>query len=184
METNGKSSAETAESPELTETAAPSPAPDLAAQLETALAEKAQLQDLVLRRQADYENFRRRAEREKQDIRETASQDAVDALLPIVDDFERALQATPSTGLEDPVFQEYARGIELIHQRLLESLAKLGLQPIAALGQPFDPNLHNAVQREERDDVADQTVLEEYQRGYQFKGRLLRPAMVKVAVRP
>lgn len=184
MDTNGKSSAETADSPELTETAASAAAPDCAVQLEAALAEKAQLQDLILRRQADFENFRRRTEREKQDIRETASQDAVDILLPIIDDFERALQASPSTGIEEPIYQEYARGIELIHQRLLESLAKLGLQPIAALGQPFDPNLHNAVLREERDDVADQTILDEYQRGYQFKGRLLRPAMVKVAVRP
>ena len=184
MEINGKNSAEAAENPELTEAAASAPTPDLVAQLEAALLEKAQLQDLVLRRQADYDNFRRRADREKQDIRATASQDAVEAMLPILDDFERALAATPAAGQQEPVFHEYAKGIELIHQRLMESLAKLGLEPVTAVGQVFDPNLHNAVQREERSDVPDQTVVEEYQRGYQFKGRLLRAAMVKVAVRP
>lgn len=184
MDINGKTAAEAAETPEVTEAApaAVPPGPDLAAELEAALAEKAQLQDLVLRRQADYENFRRRAEREKQEIRERASQDAVEAMLPILDDFERALAAAP--GSDEAGFQEYKKGIELIHQRLMESLAKLGLEAVAAVGQPFDPNVHNAVQREERDDVPDQTVVEEYQRGYQFKSRLLRAAMVKVAVRP
>lgn len=184
MDINGKTAAEAAETPEVADTAgagAP-PEPDLASQLDAALAEKAQLQDLVLRRQADYENFRRRAEREKHEIRERASQDAVEAMLPILDDFERALAAAPGT--DEAAFQEYTKGIELIHQRLMESLAKLGLEAVAAVGQPFDPNVHNAVQREERDDVPDQTVVEEYQRGYQLKGRLLRAAMVKVAVRP
>ncbi len=105
------------------------------------------------------------------------------ALLPILDDFERALKAVPAE-VEDKAFREYAKGMDLIYQRLLDSLTKLGLEPVEAVGQPFDPNVHNGIQREERDDVEDHTVLEEYQRGYRFKGRLLRPAMVKVAVRP
>lgn len=186
MDINGKKSAESSDQTEVdqqtadTTTSSPS---DLAAQLDAALAERAQLQDLVLRRQADYDNFRRRVEREKLDIRETASMDAVVALLPILDDFERALKAVPAE-VEERAFRDYAKGTELIYQRLMDSLTKLGLEPVEAVGQPFDPNVHNGIQREERDDVEDHTVLEEYQRGYRFKGRLLRPAMVKVAVRP
>lgn len=143
-------------------------------------AEKAELQDLLLRRQADYDNTRRRVEREKAEMREFAAMASVEAMLPILDDFERSLQAAPA----DDASREYTKGIALIHQRLLETLSKLGLEPIPSTGQPFDPNLHNAIQKEDREDVADQTVLEEYQRGYFFRGRLLRPAMVKVAVKP
>lgn len=189
MDINGKKSAESSDQAELDQqsadntTTTSSQSADLMAQLDAALAEKAQLQDLVLRRQADYDNFRRRVEREKLDIRETASMDAVMALLPILDDFERALKAVPAE-VEEKAFRDYAKGMDLIYQRLLDSLTKLGLEPVEAVGQPFDPNVHNGIQREERDDVEDHTVLEEYQRGYRFKGRLLRPAMVKVAVRP
>lgn len=189
MDINGKKTAESSDQTEVDQQAADSTSTtatqtsDLAAQLDAALAEKAQLQDLVLRRQADYDNFRRRVEREKLDIRETASMDAAMALLPILDDFERALKALPAE-LEDGAFRDYAKGMDLIYQRLLDSLTRLGLEPVEAVGQPFDPNVHNGIQREERDDVEDHTVLEEYQRGYRFKGRLLRPAMVKVAVRP
>ncbi len=77
-----------------------------------------------------------------------------------------------------------AKGVELIHQRLSETLKKLGLEPIAVLGKAFDPNLHQAVERVETDDAADQTVVGEFQQGYNFKGKMLRPAMVKVAVKP
>lgn len=145
-------------------------------------AEKASLEDLMLRRQAEMDNFRRRVEREKAETREFASMDAVQALLPVLDDFERALKAAPAGYEEGPV-AEYTKGMELIYRRLMESLTKLGLEPIQSEGAPFDPNLHNAIQKEERNDVDDQTVLAEYQRGYHFKNRLLRPAMVKVAVR-
>lgn len=164
-------------------------APDLLAQLDAVTAErdrlaaeKASLDDLLMRRQADLENYRRRVEREKSETREFASMDATQSLLPLLDDFERALRAAPSGYEEGPV-SEYTKGMELIYRRLLDTLTKLGLEPIAAQGQPFDPNLHNAIQKEERSDVEDQTVLEEYQRGYYFKGRLLRPSMVKVAVK-
>jgi len=143
-------------------------------------AEKAELQDMLLRRQADYDNFRRRSEREKAETREFAAMSAVEALLPILDDFERSLRAAPA----DEAARDYTQGVALIHQRLIETLSKLGLEPIPSAGQPFDPNLHNAIQKEEREDVADQTVIEEYQRGYFFRGRLLRPSMVKVAVKP
>ena len=140
-------------------------------------AEKAELQDRVLRTQAEFQNFRRRVEKERLELSEYASMEAVRTLLPILDDFERAIQAESSGS-------EYAKGIELIHQRLFAALQKLGLEPIVSEGQTFDPNLHHAVEMAETDEAPDQTVLAEYQRGYNFKGRLLRAAMVKVAVAP
>lgn len=147
--------------------------PDVAA-LE---AEKAELHDRLLRTQAEFQNLRRRVEKEKLEFSEYASMEAVRALLPILDDFERALKSE-NTG------DEYVKGMELIHQRFGAALEKLGLEPMNAQGQPFDPHAHHAVEMVETDEAADQTVLAEYQRGYNFKGRLLRPAMVKVAVTP
>ena len=137
--------------------------------------EKNDLMDRLLRRQAEFDNFRRRAEREKSDILEFANTESVRAILPILDDFERALKAPTSDKI-------YARGMELIYQRLSESLKKLGLEPITSKGQKFDPHLHHAVDMVETADVEEQTILDEYQQGYNFRGRLLRPAMVKVAV--
>jgi molecular chaperone GrpE len=138
--------------------------------------EKSDLTDRLLRRQAEFDNFRRRAEREKADVLEYANTETVRAILPILDDFERALKVE-CTG------KEYARGMELIYQRLLDGLKKLGLEPISAKGLKFDPNVHHAVDMVETDEVEDHTVLDEYQQGYNFRGRPLRPAMVKVAVK-
>lgn len=143
--------------------------------------EKAELQDLLRRRQAEFENFRRRVERERTDFAEYAGMESVRALLPTLDDFERALKAAQSSGSGD---NELVKGIELIYKRLLELLTKQGLEPIVTEGKNFDPHLHEAVQRVEQGDAQDGVILEEYQRGYNFKGKLLRPAMVKVAVRP
>ncbi|MBV8845367.1 MAG: nucleotide exchange factor GrpE [Bryobacterales bacterium] len=140
-------------------------------------AEKAGLEDRYLRLQAEFQNQRRRAEKEKVEWHEYAATEAVRALLPILDDFERALK------VECPD-KHYTRGMELIYQRLSDSLKKLGLEPIHSVGQPFDPHVHHAVERKESPEAADDTVIEEYQRGYNFKGRLLRPAMVVVAVTP
>jgi molecular chaperone GrpE len=139
--------------------------------------EKAELQDRFLRSQAEFQNFRRRVEKDRVEFSEYASMEAVRALLPVLDDFERALQAPGA----DP---EYAKGMELIHQRLSAALQKLGLEPIIAQGQPFDPHIHHAVEMVETEDASGDTVLAEFQRGYNFKGRLLRAAMVKVAVQP
>ena len=138
--------------------------------------ERNELMDRLLRRQAEFDNFRRRAEREKADVLEFANADTVRVILPILDDFERALKVE-CTG------KDYARGMELIYQRLLDALKKFGLEPISAKGLKFDPNLHHAVDMVETDDVDDHTVLDEYQQGYNFRGRPLRPAMVKVAVK-
>ncbi len=140
-------------------------------------AEKAELQDRLLRRQAEFENYRRRVDREKSEFVQYAAGEALSAMLPVLDDFERALK-------QESTDKDYQRGVELIYTRLFDALKKLGLEPIASVGQPFDPYIHQAVDRFETEDAEDQTVLDEYQRGYNFKGRQLRPAMVRVAVHP
>jgi molecular chaperone GrpE len=140
-------------------------------------AENAELQDRFLRFQAEFQNFRKRVDKDRLEFSEYASLEAVRTLLPIIDDFERALQ-TETTD------RTYAQGLELIRQRLFDTLKKLGLEPIVAQGEPFDPHVHHAVEMVETEDAPDHTVLGEFQRGYNFKGRLLRPAMVKVAVEP
>lgn len=147
----------------------------LIAERDRLVEEKNDLMDRLLRRQAEFDNFRRRAEREKSDVLEFAHTESVRAILPILDDFERALKA-PTTD------QAYARGMELIYQRLSDSLKKLGLEPITTKGKKFDPHVHHAVDRVETSEVEEDTILDEYQSGYNFRGRLLRPAMVKVAV--
>ncbi len=139
--------------------------------------ERADLYDQLLRLRAEFENFRKRAERERGEFTEFAASEAVRAVVPVLDDFERALK----TECAD---KKYARGMELIYQRLLETLKKLGLEPIESEGQRFDPTLHHAVETEKTDRVEDQTILSQHQRGYSFKGKLLRPAIVKVAIEP
>ena len=149
----------------------------IAAERDRLAQETAELSDRLLRRQAEFDNFRKRAERERYEMVEYAAMEAVKAILPIVDDFERALKIECAD-------KEYARGMELINQRLAESLKKLGLEPIESLGKKFDPNLHHAVSKMQTEDFEEDEIVEEYQKGYQFKERLLRPTMVKVAVRP
>ncbi len=148
---------------------------ELAADRDRLAREKAELQDLLQRRQAEFDNYRRRNERERGDLFEFAAMDAVKALLPVLDDFERAVKVESAD-------KEYARGMELIYQRLHESLKKLGVEPISSEGPLFNPHIHNAVEMVDTKDHADETILDEFQKGYRFKGRLLRPAMVKVAV--
>src|SRR5437899_3233257 len=138
-------------------------------------AERDTLLDRLARLQAEFENARKRAAREQQDFREYALADAVKALLPILDSFERALQA----GAQEKA--EFRSGVELIYKQLQDSLGKLGLRPIPAKNEPFDPHLHQAIEMVETNDAKDHHVLEEMQRGYKLKDRLLRPAMVKVA---
>lgn len=137
--------------------------------------ERDELRDTLLRRQAEFDNFRKRVERERQEQITYASMDVVGDLLPILDDFERALMA-------DSGSPEYAKGIQLIYQRMAESLKKTGLEPIETAGKPFDPHIHQAIERVETNESPDNTVLGEFQKGYHFKGKLLRPSMVRVAV--
>ena len=140
-------------------------------------AEKCDLSDRLLRSRAEFENARRRTERERSDYLQFAAMDLVREVLPILDDFERALKVETAD-------RNYAKGVELIYQRLSETLKKMGLEPVETAGRKFDPNLHQAVERVPDEDADDQSILGEFQRGYNFKGKLLRPAMVKVAVRP
>ena len=147
----------------------------IAAERDQLLSEKTDLQNALLRHAAEFDNFRKRTEREKGDLFEYAASEAVRALLPVLDDFERALKVQTTD-------QEYVKGVELIYQRMFEVLAKLGLERIEAQGKPFDPNFHHAIEMVQSDEHEDQTVLAELLRGYTFKGRLLRAAMVKVAV--
>jgi molecular chaperone GrpE len=139
--------------------------------------EKADLCDRMLRTRAEFDNARRRSERERSDFLQFASMDLVKELLPVLDDFERALKVETAD-------RNYAKGVELIYQRLYDTLKRLGLEPIETEGKKFDPNQHEAMQRVETDEAEDQAILGELQRGYNFKGKLLRPAWVRVAVRP
>jgi molecular chaperone GrpE len=146
------------------------------------LNEKQELYDRLLRSQAEFDNARRRGERERSEFVQYAGLELIREILPVVDDFQRALQS--GAGLADGPAKDYLKGIELIYQRLVDRLKKVGLEPIESAGTLFDPNLHEAVERVETSDYPDQTVLAEFQRGYTFKGRLVRASMVKVAVHP
>jgi molecular chaperone GrpE len=139
--------------------------------------EKAELQDRLLRRMAEFENFRRRAEREKAELRDFATMEAVRQLLPFLDDIERALKAETSD-------KDYVRGMELIVQRLSAELQKMGLEPIPAVGQKFDPHFHHALEMQPSPEAEEHAILAEFQKGYNFRGKLLRPALVRVAVAP
>ena len=148
----------------------------LIAERDALLAEKSELQNQMLRQRADFENSRRRAERERMESSEYSAMEAVRSIVPVLDDFERAL-GVPCTDAE------YVRGMELIYQRTLDTLKKLGLEPLEAVCAKFDPHLHHAIDMVTTEEAEDQTILSVFQRGYNFKGRSLRPAMVRVAVR-
>jgi molecular chaperone GrpE len=141
--------------------------------------ERDALQDRLLRTAAEFDNYRKRMDRERRDLSEYAAADIVSEILPILDNFERALQA-PS-GVDEGSFR---KGIELIHKQMLDLLRKRGVRPIDALGADFDPNVHEAVIHEASDTHREGEVMQELQRGYRLGERLLRPAMVKVAKRP
>jgi molecular chaperone GrpE len=141
------------------------------------ISEKGELQERLKRSLADFDNARKRFEQQRFDYVQFAAMDLVRELLPVVDDFERALKVESAD-------QSYAKGVELIYQRLCDTLKRMGLEPFDTAGQRFDPNLHQAVERVPSEEAEDQTILGEFQRGYNFKGRLLRPAMVRVAVKP
>jgi molecular chaperone GrpE len=151
--------------------------PGLAEAYEKALAEKKDLYDRLLRKQAELENFRKRTQKEKEDLRQYAAENLIRSLLPTLDGFERALQH------RDPsVPAAYYQGLELIYRELREVLGRAGLAPIDTAGQIFDPHLHQAVETVNAPGRREHEIVEELQRGYKLKGKLLRPAIVKVAV--
>lgn len=160
-----------------TEEAAPSVA-ELQAQLEKLHAENSAYIDRLARLQAEFDNFRKRSVREQQEFREYALAEALKLLLPILDSLDRALK-TQNAGADD-----FRSGIELIDRQFHDVLAKLGVEPITAKGALFDPNLHQAVQMLPTTEVPENHVVEDLQRGYKLRERLLRPAMVLVARNP
>ena len=138
-----------------------------------------ELRQTLLRRQADFDNYRKRIEKERSEDSKRATARVIEGLIPVVDSFESALAAHRETEYEN-----YRKGFELIHKQLLDNLTKLGVERIEPLGKPFDPHLHQALDRAETTDHADGTILQVFQPGYVFHGRVLRPAMVRVAVHP
>ncbi|HXU13341.1 MAG TPA: nucleotide exchange factor GrpE [Candidatus Binatia bacterium] len=156
----------------------PEPEPEIDSKsplLEEALKEKDRLYDQLLRKQADFDNYRKRMERERDETGGAAARDVLKRLLPVLDNMERALKAAESS--RDPL----RKGIELVHQQFLDLLRKEGVQPIDALGSAFDPHLHEAVEVLDVAGFEADMVLEEMQRGYTHNDRLLRPALVKVS---
>src|SRR5271165_3581169 len=138
-------------------------------------AERDALLDRLARQQAEFDNARKRGVREQQEFREFAAADVIKNFLPILDSFERALKAASPGG------SDFRSGIELIYRQFQDALQKIGVHPIAAVGQAFDPRVHEAVEMVDSTEVPDHYVVDELQRGYKYKDRLLRPAMVRVA---
>ena len=141
--------------------------------------ERDELLNSLVRLQADFENYRKRIERDRAAEYHRAVGTAIEPILPVLDDFERALETH-----RDPGYEKFREGFDLIYRRLWASLAKLGLKRIEAEGRPFDPHQHQAVERVESHDHPDGSVLAELAAGYTFHDRVLRPAMVRVAVHP
>jgi molecular chaperone GrpE len=133
--------------------------------------------DRLLRQTAEFDNYRKRVERDRQSLADAAAAGILEELLPLVDDMERALKA--DAGAEGA--EAYRRGVELIHRQLLETLRKRGVKPIESLGADFDPYYHQAVAHEAVEGRRDGEIIEEFRRGYMLGDRLLRPSMVKVA---
>lgn len=143
-------------------------------EVEKLRAERDSLVDRLARMQAEFDNARKRAAKEQQDFRDYALVDTIKSIIPVLDSFDRALQTSPKDS-------EFHSGMELIQKQLVDALSKLGVKPISAKGEQFDPRYHEAIEMVDTEDVDDHKVLEELQRGYRLKDRLLRPAMVKVA---
>lgn len=153
---------------------------EVADEPETAIEGKQQADEMLQRLQrlqADFDNYRKRTVREKEDFAAFAEAALVKGLLPILDNFDRALSSLPESEAA------WADGIKLVQRQLMTVLEQQGMTLIDSLGQPFDPNLHEAVMRDDQADAEDGTILAELQKGYMYKGRLLRPSMVKVAVK-
>lgn len=152
---------------------------DLAAAYRQLLEDKKELFERLVRKQAELENIRKRVEREKEDFLQHATMGLIRALLPTLDALERGMKHR-----EDSIPEKYYTGMELIHRELLEVLKRAGLAPVESEGKTFDPHVHQAVETVETDKFKEHAVVEELQRGYKLKHRLLRPAIVKVAVAP
>jgi molecular chaperone GrpE len=138
-----------------------------------------ELRQTLLRRQADFDNYRKRIEKERFEDSKRATARVIEGLIPVIDGFEHALAAH-----REAEYENYRKGFELIYKQLLDNVTKLGAERIDPLGKPFDPHLHQAIDRAETTEHADGTIMQVFQPGYVFHGRVLRPAMVRVAVHP
>jgi len=160
------------------------PQAQLLADLNQTKSEVAEWQDRFLRKAAEFENYRKRAEKEKTDSMTLAKSYVLLEFLPVVDACERALTSIGESKADSGSLQQYQQGVELLYKQLLDTFGRAGIVPIEAEGKPFDPHLHEALSREETDDLKEGTVIRELRRGYLFKDKLLRPAQVVVAVNP
>ena len=136
-----------------------------------------ELNDKVMRQMAEFENYRKRTEKEKQSMFEVGAKSVIEKLLPVVDNFERGLNSLS----EEEAKGAFAKGIEMVYKQLMEELSKLEVKPIEAVGKEFDPNLHNAVMHVEDEEAGENTVVEEFQKGYTYRDAVVRHSMVKVA---
>jgi len=150
-----------------------------ASELQKLKVEKEELLQTMIRRQADFENFRKRTERDRHEEGRRGVERLVLDLIPVLDGFDRALQAH-----DDPAYEEYGKGITLIRKQLWDAIAKHGVQRIEAAGKLFDPHQHQAIERLETEEFPDGFIVAVFQDGYTFHGRVLRPAIVRVAVHP
>jgi molecular chaperone GrpE len=150
-----------------------------AEQLQKLLAEKQELQETLVRRQADFENFRKRVEKERHQASHRGVEVLAERLLPVLDAFDRAIAAD-----DDPTHAEYLKGFELIRRQLWDALAKQGVTRIESMGKEFNPHFHHAIEQVETTDHAEGIVVAELQPGYMFHEKVLRPAMVRVATAP
>src|SRR5436309_5610895 len=153
----------------------------LQAQIDQLTQERSTLLDQLLRRQAEFENYRRRVDRERAETYARSRAEVVLELLPVIDNFERALASLEHSGSDA---KSVRQGIELIHRQLNDALAKFGLEPVESVGQAFDPNVHEAVSAEPSSEHEENRVVAEFERGYRLGEKLLRPAKVKVAATP
>jgi molecular chaperone GrpE len=151
----------------------------VADQIRKLQAERQELMDTLVRRQADFENYRKRTERERHQDRHRGVESLVEHLLPVLDAFDRALAES-----NDSAYLEYRKGFELIRRQIWETLAKQGLVRIDAVGQEFNPHFHHAIERVETTEHQDGIVIDQLQPGYTFHEKVLRPAMVRVAAAP
>ena len=136
-----------------------------------------ELTDRLQRSMAEFDNFRKRTEKEKSAMFEIGAKDIIERILPVVDNFERGLAAIPEADKESP----FADGMEKIYKQLMKTLDEAGVKPIEAVGMPFDPNYHNAVMHVEDDSLGENVVSQELQKGYTYRDTVVRPSMVQVA---
>ncbi|GGK18396.1 nucleotide exchange factor GrpE [Caldalkalibacillus thermarum] len=150
---------------------------ELQAQLEEALQKADEYYQRYLRAQADFDNFRKRTRKEKEELQKYAALPVIEQLLPVLDNFERALAAGQSTKDAESLM----KGVEMVFKQVQQVLTKQGLEEIEAVGKPFDPHFHEAVMQVESEEHESGIVVEELQKGYMLKGKVIRPAMVKVS---